>query len=92
MNRILLLTVAATVAATIAAPALADPVATDLTFVRDGVEYRATQVDQDGVRLISGYEVASNRKFELRVENGYVTGEYDGDRVAYVAPKAPRKK
>ncbi len=89
MTRIALFTVAA---AALAAPAFAEP-ATELNFVRDGVEYHATSVEQDGVRLISGYEVCSNRKFDLRVQNGYVTGEYDGDHVAYVAPaKAPRSK
>jgi hypothetical protein len=89
MNRIALFTVAA---AALAAPAFAEPAA-ELSFVRDGVEYRATTIEQDGVRQITGYEVGSNRKFDLRVQNGYVTGEYDGDRVAYTAPvKAPRDK
>ena len=89
MNRITLFLVAAAVAT----PALADPAATEINFVRDGVEYHATSVDEDGVRKISGYEVGSNRKFDLRVQNGYVTGEYAGDSVAYAAPtKAPRRK
>ena len=89
MTRIALFTVAA---AALAAPAFAEPAA-EINFVRDGVEYHATSVEQDGVRLISGYEVGSNRKFDLRVQNGYVTGEYDGDRVAYTAPtKSPRDK
>jgi hypothetical protein len=90
MNRIALFAVAA---ASIAAPAFAEP-ATELNFVRDGVEYHATSVEQqDGVRLINGYEVGSNRKFNLRVQNGYVTGDYDGDSVAYTAPaKSPRTK
>jgi hypothetical protein len=89
MNRIALFTVAA---AAIAAPAFAEP-ATELNFVRDGVEYHATSVEQDGVRLINGYEVGSNRKFNLRVQDGYVTGDYDGDSVAYTAPaKSPRRK
>ncbi len=89
MNRIVLFTVAA---AALAAPALADPA--ELSFVRDCVEYHATSVEQqDGVRLISGYEAGSNRKFNLRVQNGYVTGDYDGDSVAYPAPaKSPRDK
>ena len=89
MNRLFLFSVAA---AAIAAPAFADP-ATELNFTRDGVEYHATAVDQDGVRLINGYEVGSNRKFNLRVQDGYVTGDYDGDTVAYTAPtKSPRAK
>ena len=82
MNRITLFFVAAAVAT----PALADPAATELTFSRDGVEYHATEVQEAGVRKISGYEVGSNRKFDLRVEHGFVTGDYDGDRVAYAAP------
>jgi hypothetical protein len=87
MTRIVLFALAAT----IAAPAFAEP-ATELNFTRDGVEYRATAVEEDGIRKISGYEVGSNRKFDLRVVNGYVTGEYDGDTVAYTAPKSPRAK
>lgn len=88
MNRIALFTVAA---AAIAAPAFAS--ATELNFVRNGVEYHATSVEQDGVRLINGYEVGSNRKFNLRVQDGYVTGDYDGDSVAYTAPvKSARLK
>ena len=82
-------------AAAVAAPALADPATSEFNFNRDGVEYHAVATDQqDGVRLINGYEVGSNRKFNLRVQNGYVTGDYDGDKVAYQAPatKAPRKK
>jgi hypothetical protein len=88
MNRITLFTVAAVA---LAAPAFAEP-ANEINFTRDGVEYHATSVEQDGVRLISGYEVGSNRKFNLRVAGGYVTGDYDGDRVAYAAPTKPLKK
>jgi hypothetical protein len=88
MNRIVLFAVAA---AAVAAPAFAEP-ATELNFTRDGVEYHATSVEQDGVRLINGYEVGSNRKFNLRVANGFVTGDYDGDRVAYNAPTKSLRK
>ena len=84
MNRIVLFF---TAAAAIATPALAETAATEINFTRDGVEYHAVSTEQqNGVRLINGYEVGSNRKFNLRVENGFVTGEYDGDSVAYSAP------
>jgi len=71
--------------AALAAPALADP-ATPIRFERDGVAYVGTMSEQDGVRHLSGREVHGLRTFDLQVSNGWVTGYYGGDAVAYAEP------
>ncbi|UAK24713.1 hypothetical protein [Sphingomonas nostoxanthinifaciens] len=72
-------------AALVAAPALAG---TTVDFVRDGVRYVADVSQQNGEQLIQGREVQSGRTFSLHVRNGFVSGNYDGENVAYRAPKS----
>jgi len=72
----------------LAAPALAAPEAatTPIHFERDGVAYVGTMSERDGVRYLSGREIHGTRTFELQVSNGWVTGYYGGDSVAYAEP------
>jgi hypothetical protein len=53
-----------------ATPALADPV----TIVRDGVTYRYTVTEKDGMRIISGRQ-QGGENFRLVVRKGWVSGQ-----------------
>ena len=64
-------------------PAFAD---TPLKFTRDGITYVGSISERDGVRYITGEELGSHRAFQLRVVNGWVTGQYGGDEIAYPEP------
>ena len=80
-----LITAFAAVSATIPAAALAgEPVVVE----REGyhLEYVVSR-QADGSRLIVGRELKTDTEFRLRVKGRRVTGEVDGRRVAFTAPR-----
>ncbi len=67
-----------------AVPAVAaTPSNQPVTFERDGVRYVASVKTVGTTTVISGYEVGSGKTFELRSQNGRVTGTYGATPVNY---------
>lgn len=66
-----------------AAPAIAATPDKPVAFERDGVRYVATVKTVGATTVISGYEVDSGKTFELRSQNGRVSGTYGVTPVSY---------
>ena len=65
----------------IAAPAMAAP--EPIQFERDGIRYVATVETVGAVTIIKGVEAESGKRFQLRLVNGHVAGQYGLYDVSY---------
>jgi hypothetical protein len=71
-------------AATLAAPALAE---TPLAFTWEGHKIEATVTQNGATQVIKGRDLTSGGDFVLRVRDGYVHGDVNGQLVSFPVPK-----
>lgn len=59
------------------------PVIAAETLTHDGITYEYSVAEKDGARVITGFDTTNRRAFTLRVANGRVVGEVDGQPVRF---------